>query len=850
MTIPASPLPGTFILQLPPAIALDGSETVPIVQGGTTKRATVNQITSDAGLNFVRSDGGVSAPGNIAFFTNTTSTRIGASPLYQSGNPGNAALFSSVPNRTLGLPQTFNGFQFSQGSPILAANQGGQNITGLQQALVGTISLAAGETKAGIGVAGYAESNSADPANAIGIFGQAQCNVAGGSIFGGSLVAQNIANSAALGLDANYLAGLEINPNLWKKAGGTNPTVNGNHFYGLNIQGGGNHTNEIGSAIVINNAALPATTRWASGIEFVAGSSITAVNIGPVALGNSQSSQSIVMTGADAGGLAKSFAIFADPNGSGYFSPAVNGQLNILDGSGHVLLQTQAVGVVGGNTGVVFPQVATAGVITNSGSGVLSSSASLAATLGGTGQTACALGDTLYSSATNTLSRLAGNTTAAKQYLSQTGTGTVSAAPAWAAISGADITGAALTKTDDTNVTLALGGSPTTALLRAASLTLGWTGTLAAVRGGFGADISGSSGVPLFAAGAPTFTGTTGTGTFVRAAAPTFTAGITVTTNVASSTFNNVNIVVPGSTAALTLASAKTFTVNNTLTLNGTDGTAFTFPTTNATLARTDAAQTFAGTQTFTLAPVFTDASGTRTALGLGALATVTPGTGVATALAINIGSAGAPVLFNGALGSPSSVGTLPAHTLGGAISGGGNQINNVIIGNSTPLAGSFTTVNASTSITPTNIVGTTTNNNAAAGSVGEYVQSSIAIGSQVALTSNTPALITSISLTAGDWDVTLQPIFIGAAITLTNYIFASVSSTGALDTTTPGAFASIGYPTGGTAIYASTTGISLTLSPFRFSLSGTTTISAYAQSGFTTSTAGVYGLLRARRVR
>jgi hypothetical protein len=41
------------------------------------------------------------------------------------------------------------------------------------------------------------------------------------------------------------------------------------------------------------------------------------------------------------------------------------------------------------------------------------------------------------------------------------------------------ITPAALTKVDDTNVTLALGGTPNTALLQATSLTLGWTGTLA-----------------------------------------------------------------------------------------------------------------------------------------------------------------------------------------------------------------------------------------------------------------------------------------------------------------------------------------------------------------------------------
>jgi len=41
------------------------------------------------------------------------------------------------------------------------------------------------------------------------------------------------------------------------------------------------------------------------------------------------------------------------------------------------------------------------------------------------------------------------------------------------------ITPAALTKVNDTNVTLTLGGTPATALLEATSLSLGWTGTLA-----------------------------------------------------------------------------------------------------------------------------------------------------------------------------------------------------------------------------------------------------------------------------------------------------------------------------------------------------------------------------------
>lgn len=42
--------------------------------------------------------------------------------------------------------------------------------------------------------------------------------------------------------------------------------------------------------------------------------------------------------------------------------------------------------------------------------------------------------------------------------------------------------GAALTRVDDTNITLTLGGSASTALVNAASITAGWTGTLAAAR--------------------------------------------------------------------------------------------------------------------------------------------------------------------------------------------------------------------------------------------------------------------------------------------------------------------------------------------------------------------------------
>jgi hypothetical protein len=60
---------------------------------------------------------------------------------------------------------------------------------------------------------------------------------------------------------------------------------------------------------------------------------------------------------------------------------------------------------------------------------------------GGTNITTYTLGDTLYSSAANTLAKLAGNTTTTKKYLVQTGTGSVSAAPSWGTVDGADVTG-------------------------------------------------------------------------------------------------------------------------------------------------------------------------------------------------------------------------------------------------------------------------------------------------------------------------------------------------------------------------------------------------------------------------
>jgi hypothetical protein len=95
----------------------------------------------------------------------------------------------------------------------------------------------------------------------------------------------------------------------------------------------------------------------------------------------------------------------------------------------------------------------------------------------------------------------------------------------------------------------------------------------------------------------------------------------------------------------------------------------------------------------------------------LGPLATLTPGTGVATALAINVGSAGAFVTFNGALGTPSS-GTLTNATglpVGTGISGLGTGVSTALAIN-VGSAGAFTTFNGAggtpSSLTLTNATG------------------------------------------------------------------------------------------------------------------------------------------------
>jgi hypothetical protein len=131
---------------------------------------------------------------------------------------------------------------------------------------------------------------------------------------------------------------------------------------------------------------------------------------------------------------------------------------------------------------------------------------------------------------------------------------------------------------------------------------------------------------------------------------------------------------------------------------------------------------------------------------------------------------------------------------------------------------------------------GTGTNNNANAGNIGEYVFSSVAIGSAIALTTGVIADITSLNLTPGDWDAWASVALSANSTT----IKAWINATSATDPTAPnnGAYASMGnqsqtFPVGSA----------------RISLAASTNIYLSCDATFTGTLNG-YGFLGARRRR
>lgn len=119
---------------------------------------------------------------------------------------------------------------------------------------------------------------------------------------------------------------------------------------------------------------------------------------------------------------------------------------------------------------------------------------------------------------------------------------------------------------------------------------------------GLGTGVSTFLTTPSSANLASALTDKTGTGVVVFATSPTL---VTPILGVATATSIN-GLTITTTTGSLTITNAKTLSVTNTITLSGTDSTVMTFPSSSATIARTDAGQTFTGTQIMTSPKILT----------------------------------------------------------------------------------------------------------------------------------------------------------------------------------------------------------------------------------------------------
>ena len=455
---------------------------------------------------------------SVGSATNLAGGAAGSLP-YQSGAGATTFLSIGAANRVLTSSGT--GPQWSNSLSGLASIVSTGNITGTSLTIHPTLNGKIGANTAWIG-----ENSTATVAIGMYQAGSGFTNIANVNfISSGSTIRGVISCTEESGGDAAYLAfstrsaagsvgeRLRITSTGNVGIGKTNPSTI------LDVNGTATATTFSGSGALLTN--LPAGQLTGTIPSSVLGNSVLFIGTTSIAL--NRSSASISLTGVNIDGSAGSAATatkatnLAGGNNTtllgaiGYqsntdtttlLSPNVTTNKQFLSQTGTGTNGAAPVWSAVSKSDVGLGNVENTALSTWAGSanittvGTIATGTWNATTIsiakGGTGQTtavaafdalspATTLGDLIYSDGTDNV-RLPGNTTASRRFLRQTGTGTVSAAPAWDALTDADIPAAltgktynALTLTASATGFTVAGGTSSKTLTVSNTLTLAGT---------------------------------------------------------------------------------------------------------------------------------------------------------------------------------------------------------------------------------------------------------------------------------------------------------------------------------------------------------------------------------------
>lgn len=323
-----------------------------------------------------------------------------------------------------------------------------------------------------------------------------------------------------------------------------------------------------------------------------------------------------------------------------------------------------------------------------------------------------------------------------------------------------------------------------------------------------------------------TLAGQTGTGQFVGDTSPTLVTPALGTPSSGTLTSCTGLPLTTGVTGILGSSNggtgvnngSSTLTLSGNLTTNGAFSSTFTM--TGATGVTFPTSGTLATTAQIPTGAALTKTDDTNVTLTLGG----SPTTALVNAASLTLGWTGQLAVTRGGTGVSTSTGT-----------------GSVVLSNSPTVTG-LTSDQITWSDTTKGIVGTTTNNNAATGYVGEFVSANVPGASAVSCTNGVSRDITSIALTAGDWDVTGNVRFTPSGVTsLTYTCWTSATSATQPDVSLMSAVAIVGNAVAG-----------LVTPLLRVSIASTTTIylscnAAFAGGG---SSVTACGSIFARRIR